>query len=434
MKRTMILAALFAAFSLSVNAQEGEKEFQYRRSSLATIMLDTHDGTLEAQPEIKKVVVDTYKAKPTPDKYNDHNIDIRSIDVANLPAATDDEIKAIDEKKKDAEYVARLMKYFAKEKVANKLIAKWFEVTPEKNAEGTHGTLNLITERGLAGYSAEEVAAAKQSKGGENNLINGALEDLIPRTFVAVTRYEFTSADEIMEAVLGTGIIQNLTSGNALVKAAAEIAIAKFKEAYQGYFVTTRTYLFQLDWTMETFGAFEKYLGANTPEAIKDFMNSDEFKIKYVGTTSKFAPACMTLSFDDKTAELLERATLRSTDAVIAKLQKEYEVFKTLAPIYIEGKDITALIGMNEGVEGGDKFEVLELRLDPKTGKMAEPKVVQKITAIKGKVWDNRAGAAEEAAEKGVKEGEENPAALGKTYFKGNAKKLMPGMFIRQIK
>jgi hypothetical protein len=95
MKRTMILAALFAAFSLSVNAQEGEKEFQYRRSSLATIMLDTHDGTLEAKPEIKKVVVDTYNAKPTPDKYNDHNIDIRSIDVANLPAATDDEIKAI---------------------------------------------------------------------------------------------------------------------------------------------------------------------------------------------------------------------------------------------------------------------------------------------------------------------------------------------------
>ena len=142
----------------------------------------------------------------------------------------------------------------------------------------------------------------------------------------------------------------------------------------------------------------------------------------------------MTLSFDDKSAVLIERATLRSTDAVIAKLQKEYDVFKTLAPIYVEGNEITALIGMNEGVEPGDKFEVLELRIDPKTGKMAEPKVVQKISAIKGKIWDNRAGAEAEAAEKGVKEGEENAATLGKTYFKGNAKKLMPGMFIRQVK
>lgn len=432
MKRITIVAALLAAFTLSANAQEEEQKFEYRRSSLATIMLDTHDGTLEEKPEIKKVVVDTYNAKPTPDKYNDHNIDIRSIDVNSLPTATADEIKAVDEKKKDAEFVARLMKYFAKEHVANKLIAKWFEVTPEKNEAGEHYTINLITERGLAGFTAEEVAAAKQAKGGENNLINGALEDLVPRTFIAVTRYSFTSAEEIMAIVLNPVIINNLTSSNALLQKAAEIAIAKFKKAYQGYFVTTKTYLFQLDWNMETtFPAFESYMGKGD---VAGFMNSDEFKIKYVGTTSKFAPACMTLSFDDKSAALIERATLRSTDAVIAKLQKEYDVFKTLAPIYVEGNEITALIGMNEGVEPGDKFEVLELRIDPKTGKMAEPKVVQKISAIKGKIWDNRAGAEAEAAEKGVKEGEENAATLGKTYFKGNAKKLMPGMFIRQVK
>ena len=429
MIKTTIVAALLAAFTLSVNAQEEENKFEYRRSSLATIMLDTHDGTLEAKPEIKKVVVDTYNAKPTPDKYNDHNIDVRSIDVNNLPAVTEDEVKAVNEKKKDAEYVARLLKYFGEQKIANKLVAKWFEVTPEKNAEGMNFTLNLITERGLAGFTAEEIAAAKQAKGGENKLIDGALEDLIPRTFIAVTRYSFTSAEEIMEVVLNPTIVANLTSGNPLVQKAAEIAIAKFKQAYQGYFVTTKTHLFQLDWNMETFAEFENYMSKGD---VNGFMNSDKFKINYVGTTSKFAPACMTLSFDDKSAVLIERATLRSTDAVIAKLQKEYEVFKTLAPIYIEGNDITALIGMNEGVEAGDKFDVLELRIDPKTGKMAEPKVVQKVTAIKGMIWDNRAGAAEEAAE--GKEGDANAAALGKTYFKGNAKKLMPGMFIRQVK
>ena len=128
----------------------------------------------------------------------------------------------------------------------------------------------------------------------------------------------------------------------------------------------------------------------------------------------------MTISLEDKSKELIGRATLRSTDAVIAKLQQEYEVFKTLAPLYVEGEDITALIGMNEGLEGGEKFEVLQPYYD-ENGKTAV-KVVDKITVMKGKVWDNRAGAEGEAAD------------LGKTYFKGKAKKLYTGLFIRQIK
>ena len=51
MKKIAIFALALAAFTTSY-AQDDSK-FQYRRSSLATIMLDTHDGTLEQKPEIK---------------------------------------------------------------------------------------------------------------------------------------------------------------------------------------------------------------------------------------------------------------------------------------------------------------------------------------------------------------------------------------------
>ena len=445
MKKILLSVVAVAAFFVAgtVNAQT---EFQYRRSSLATIMLDTHDGTLEAQAGIKKVLVETYNAKPTPDKYNDHNLKVRSLDARKLPAVTKEEIAVYEKSgamaavtkaaksataiKTDAEYIAQLMKWMEQNHVAGQMVSKWFDISSTPKADGQFWSLSLIAERGLKGYSAEEIQAAKEAKGGENKLINGAIFDLIPNTFLAVTRYSFTSAEEIIELTAGPVVMANAQSSNPLVAKGAILVLEGLKKTIQGYFVNTKTYLFQMDWSAEKFEEFGTVLASNDGKKINSFVNSSAFTMKYVGQTSKFAPACMTVSLNNQSKELIKRATLRSTDAVIAKLQQEYDVFKTLAPIYIEGSDITALIGMNEGLEGGEKFEVLELSIDAKTGQtVAKP--VQKITAIKGKVWDNRAGAAEEAAEK--KEGED-AASLGKTYFKGKAKKLMPGMFIRQIK
>lgn len=430
MKKIAILAVALAAFATSY--AQGDSKYQYRRSSLATIMLDTHDGTLEKNAAIKQLVVDTYNAKPTPDKYNDHNLSIRAIDVNELPAVTADEAKAYETgnvlvqmakssagMKGDGEYIAQLMKYFKEKKVANQLVAKWFDIDGTQKADGTYFTMNLITERGLAGYSAEEINEAKTKKGGQAKLIDGAITDLVPQTFVAVTNYSFMSGEELMELTLGT-IMANMKSSNPMVQKAAELAYNKAKESFQGYFVHTKTYLFQLDWSEKQFEELQMFLMNNDPAKINEMLKSDAFAVKYVGKTSKFAPATLTISLEDKSKELIGRATLRSTDAVIAKLQQEYEVFKTLAPLYVEGEDITALIGMNEGLEGGEKFEVLQPYYD-ENGKTAV-KVVDKITVMKGKVWDNRAGAEGEAAD------------LGKTYFKGKAKKLYTGLFIRQIK
>ena len=117
----------------------------------------------------------------------------------------------------------------------------------------------------------------------------------------------------------------------------------------------------------------------------------------------------------------------------IAKLQKKYDQFKTLATLHTDGDGLYAYIGKKEGVGSGDKYAVLEQVMD-KDGKVTFDKVGT-IKVSKGKVWDNRAGAGEtiEGAATGQEDGDTDPT-LTSTRFDGKAGKFMDGMLLRQEK
>ena len=116
-------------------------------------------------------------------------------------------------------------------------------------------------------------------------------------------------------------------------------------------------------------------------------------------------------------------ATVRNVDAVFSKLQKKYDVFKPMVPL-LTGYPITAKIGMKEGLEGGEKFEVLDVVVNEDTGF----KTLERVGTIKvdkKSVWDNRYNLNDE---------KDSPeSTLDRTTFKGG-KKYLPGMLIRQIK
>jgi hypothetical protein len=139
-------------------------------------------------------------------------------------------------------------------------------------------------------------------------------------------------------------------------------------------------------------------------------------------------------------------------------LQKEYEVFKPKVQLYT-AEPITAKIGMKEGLEGGEKFEVLIQKVNPETGKTKYDRVGV-ITVDKNSIWDNRyavtekveansssasapeqvpapAPVAEEDKSEKKKDkkekNESNGKNLDRTSFKGSGK-YYPGMLIRQIK
>jgi hypothetical protein len=93
------------------------------------------------------------------------------------------------------------------------------------------------------------------------------------------------------------------------------------------------------------------------------------------------------------------------------------------------GNPITAKIGMKEGIDNGDKFEVLEQTIDPKTG-LTKYESKGKITVEKDKIWDNRYNVVDGPQESQVAADKQ---AQDRTTFKGG-KDYYSGMLIRQIK
>ena len=129
---------------------------------------------------------------------------------------------------------------------------------------------------------------------------------------------------------------------------------------------------------------------------------------------------------EGKTLEqIIDKVLVRNIDNAFAKLQKENDVFKPLVKILTK-EPLTAEIGMKEGLEGGENFEVLELQEEAGTGKILF-KRVSTVKVAKGKVWDNRYNAGEKPKNEDGTDLVQNEF----TEFKGKAKN---GTFLRLIK
>lgn len=114
---------------------------------------------------------------------------------------------------------------------------------------------------------------------------------------------------------------------------------------------------------------------------------------------------------------------MKAMDAVIIKIQKNHEEFKTKTPLFT-GEPITATIGVKEGLSEKSKFAVLEQRQD-KNGKTEYVEVGAIKVDTSYPIWDNRY-----VAEK------ENPdTKVDKTCFKKiSSKEFYLSMLIVQKK
>ncbi len=395
---------------------------------------------------MKDTVIKAYYDAPFPEKYNDHSIGIKSFDPKKYPV-TDQEREAAgikmgyfrksgqaamaqspDAKNNDpASYDDTLIieKFFNDQKIANKIIAKWFD-----RAEDGSFNIDLISERGLFDATFLETKTAFASAEGINLLKTAGL-DLIYNTFVVVSKMNFLS-NEIPAAIIreaakaGAKEIKNeLLQAAALV--AAEVVYNKTKE---GYSVWTTSYLYQIEWNDSIQQIFYNDLymdAANIDPAKKErFDTTSLFRMKYVGMERSSSLVTFSLKTKRTEDQIVKLSTIRNIDAVYAKLQKKYEVFMPNTPLYT-GYPITAKIGMKEGLEGGEKFEVFEQVMDQKTGKI-ELKSKGKIEVDKKLVWDNRYILGDDPDLK-----EEKKEKLDRTFFKGG-KDYYPGLLIKQVK
>lgn len=415
----------------------GAKEVKYRRSSLHTILIESDNF-----PK-KDTIVDAFYKAPFPDKYNDHNIGIKSFNPKDY-SVTKAELTEAGLKKSKAGKFAKSMigltddtlaykvpiiidKYIKKDKIANKLVAKWYN----RQADGSFD-VSLIGERGQYDATVIDANIAKGSARG-TSILSDAGEELIGKTFVVFSQLNFVKNE--VPAAIARDIAKIAASRipNAILRLAAiKSADIAYEIAKVGYSVWTTAYLYKLKWNDSIQAVFynDMYFDKKNLDSKKKdaFDNTDLFELEFVGKEKASSLVTFSIKNNKRTeAQILQVATIRNVDAVFEKLQKNYDVFMPKVPLY-SGEPITAKIGMKEGLSGGDKFEVLEQVLNPETG-LTSYKKVGTIKVDKKLIWDNRYNAADDP-ENTVAEGQ---PVINCTTFKGGSN-YYPGMLIRQIK
>jgi hypothetical protein len=451
-KLTIILN-LFLGLSMAANAQtpaaaDQHPELKYRRSSLHLILLESEDFPR------KEVVMKAYHEAPFPDKYNNHSISTISVDPSTY-VLTDAEKATAGTKKsgmgnfgasmlsgvtagivdKDASDMPFITGKIVKDKkIANQLVAKWFN----RQADGSFD-MKLISDRGS--YDATEMQAniAKGSARGTSSL-SDAGEELIKNTFVVLTKLKFVSNEPIAAAIREVAKLKAGSLPALFQPAAYKVLDMAYNKAKEGYSVWTTSYLYRLKWNDSTAAVFYNDLWIDKTAKIdkkrkEAFDKTDLFQLEYIGSEKSSSLVTFSLKETRTEDQIVELATVRNVEHVFAKLQKAYEVFKPKTPIY-SGDPVTAKSGMTEGLEGGEKFEVLEQTVDAKTGLTTYVKKGT-VTVDKKQIWDNRFNAGEEVSandkDDKKKDKDKDKPAIDRTYFKGGGK-FYAGMLLRQIK
>ncbi len=413
LKKLLIPVCLVVVSIGFAQSNKDVKEAKYRRSSLHTILLES-----ENFPR-KETVIESYNNAPFPDKYDNHTIGEKSFDPRTF---------GIVKESTEEEIIAAIDQYFKQNKIGNKLVAKWFD----RKADGTFD-IALISERGLVNASFTDIKTAEASAEGKALLQSAGLE-LINNTFVVVSKMKFYENEPVARVTRDAAIVvANKIAVNILRNKAIDVADKAYDKAKEGYSVWTTCYLYKLKWDDATSNTFyqDLWIDSSTPgnKAQKKaaFDQSDLFQLEYIG--SENATSLVTFSLSEKRTEkqIIELAVTRNVDNVYAKLQKKYDVFKTKVPLFT-GNPITAKIGLKEGLQAGDKFEVLEANMDPKTG-VIEYKKMGVIKVDKNLIWDNRYNMGFPITDEN---GVEIKSPIQSTTFDGGSK-YYPGMLIRQI-
>lgn len=407
-RSTNLLAFIICgSISFSGYSQDINETPDYRRSSLYTLMVSDSTRNFSA------LIQETFVSSKIPDKFNNHIVKERSI-----PKLINDKLSKSEFK--EAQKTA-ITEYLSTHDIAKAMVAKWFN-------RSEHGGFNmeLISERGFYNASDLDVKIAKNSERGTAMLADAG-EELIKNTFVIVNDFKYTNKEKVAKKT--KGLLSSISDVAALSGAndvaTASDALGEGVEVLgKGYVIKTDAHLYRLKWNDEIASIFyNEYWtedGQIDEDKVKAFDTSNVFELEYIGTQMAWADLQSTKYTQKTDEDLITIATIKASDAVIAKLQREYEVFRTKTPL-MSTDPLAAKIGLKEGLEKGDKYEVLEqiLNSDGKT----EYKRIGVIKVDKNHIWDNRFNA-----------DEENPDnTFEYTVFTGKKNKYYAGMLIRQI-
>lgn len=387
LKKTYSLFSLFVVYSSCVYAQEDDT-YIYERSSMHSMMIK------HLNEKYVDLVESVFLKIPFPERFNDHNLGVKSISFAET---SKNQLNNIEE-------------FVSEVNIGQKMVAKWFNFNKQTNSFD----MELIKQRGFYNANVGDRQVARASIRGKA-MLEDAGENLIKNTYLLVNDISY----------------QSKGSGNWILKSYAAVytgSVNNMQKALQGvggFEVTIKSYLFRLKWNNEI--AMEFYTKYYTEDGIKDKDKIDAFradkrlfKMELVGETSSVIKEKEFKTLKDPESFLM-KVTKRTIDHNIAQLQREYPEFRIKAPL-LSTSPLKADVGVKEGIKDDMLFEVLE-RVITDDGKM-HYETVGVIRPVKGKIKDNRYL---------VTEDESAEATLDATEFEVvSGKGFMPGMLIRE--
>lgn len=453
MKKLLLLAAAAILTCGAVSAQEESqiakdstivktadgrtedgKMQKYRRSSLYSVLI------AHSTFNYGDVIKDTFISIPTPDKFNSHDVAAKIFESSSAKM-----IK--NPKKKEELNQTDIAAFIEEHDVARRMVAKWFN----RDAETGMLDFSYLLECGLESASWADKAEAGATITGIEKKKGEIGEELVGKTFLLVNDIVFRDKGETSAKVgAGLKILGTLAAAVTGVSAAEDLGnmAGDIANEVDGFTVKIVSYLFRLDWNQEIQNALENQLWINEddPEEVKAqkraaFDNYD-FHLTYIGQTETQAGnlASKSLAQKSKEEQMLKVCT-RAIDKSIVELQREYDEFKVNVPIQKISEDkktCTIPVGLKEGVNEKSVYKAVELVQD-ETGTYTY-KTIATLKPVKGQIWDNRFGAAEDAAAiaageaKGTEEDAAGNAALTATTFEitSGANNIMEGTLVRE--
>lgn len=397
------IAMLVGIFTLQAKATDSPETLRSRRSSIYSVLVKHTEQ--EYADEIER----QFERIPISDRYNDHNLSVRVINVDKKKIAKD----AIDA-------------FLTNNKIASRLVAKWFD----RNILTGECTLDTIKERGLYDASVLDRELAKRTTRGMA-MLEDAGEDLIGNTFILINDVNYidkSKRSKLWAAIGGAtlGLLAAAAGSSANDVSSITNNTAAIIESYKGFSVKIRTKLYRLKWDNDIAGEFyqQGYTTADDNMKKEAFeAMRPKFQLEYMGEVVSKGGRTSFLGINEEQPELMIRkACARAIDDNIADLAHKFEPFRIKTPISSVSPTITAPIGKKEGVEITSKFEVLEVV--EKNGK-TEYHRVGTVKPVSTLIWDNRFMADAEGTE---------TSQLGHTTFvKTSGGDFYPGMLLREI-
>jgi len=417
------------ADSLGVDKQQDVLQ-KYRRSSLCSVLI-THP-TYPYAAEIQEA----FLQMPMPDKFNDHNVEPRTFESSMA------KMKQNGDKKHDTN-MADAQQFIESTAMPRRMVAKWFN----RNQNTGCFDMSLIQERGYYDASQLDIAMARETARKLASL-GDAGEALVTHTFLIVNDITFVDKGvESAKAAAGlqiAGAVAGAFFGSAFEDLGKAAAAAT--NEIDGFKVNVTTYLYRLRWNEEIAGTFYQNYWMDSsvidPDRANSWYSCNLFNLDYVGQSKASAENLTSKSYSKYTkGQQMLKVCARAVDKSIVELQREYQEFRVNVPIYlVNGNYAQVQIGLKEGVSEKSVYEILQPEED-ETG-FVTYKRIGTLKPVKGKIWDNRFGALEEAQaleESGEKvkdsEAEGADAFLDATYFDilSGADAIMPGCLVREV-